>query len=111
MHDDEIERALRSDPGLTPSPGFTGRVMVSVRHAAREREALAFPWGRLSAGLAACAVVTVAAPLLGPRPELRELSRAAADLQLVSAAPWLATALVLAFLPSWWSLRLASRPN
>jgi hypothetical protein len=53
--------------------------------------------------------VTVAALLLGPRPDVRELSRAVADYELLSAAPWLATALVLSFLPSWWSLRLAGR--
>lgn len=106
MLDREIESALRNDPGVTPSPGFTGRVMVCVRHAAGEREALAFPWRRLATGLSVCAAVTVAGLLAAPRPDLEVVSRAVAESGLAVAAPWLAAALLSAFLPAWWSFRL-----
>jgi hypothetical protein len=101
MKDNDIERALRSDPGVTPSADFTGRVMVSVRQLAREREALTFPWRRLATGLSLCAVVTGAG-----LPELQATSGAVMESWLAVALPWLAAALVLAFLPAWWSFRL-----
>lgn len=109
MRDGAIERALRDDPGLTPSPGFTGRVMASVRLEAGERGALAFPWRHLAAGLSACAAVTAAGILLAPPPDLAALSRAVAAVALTQAAPWLAAAVVLTFLPTWWSMRLVGR--
>jgi hypothetical protein len=105
MLDHEIDRILRDDPGLTPSSGFVGRVMTRVHEAESERAALPFPWSRLLAGLAVCSGLTLAAILLGPRPDLQELGRAAAAHGLVAAGPWLGVALVLAFLPTWWSLR------
>lgn len=109
MHEIEIERALRNDPGLTPRPGFTGRVMVSVRQAAGEREGLAVPWLPLVAGLAFCAAVTGAGLLAGPRPDLQTLSRSVAGSGLAASFPWLAAALLCGFLPAWWSFRLLAR--
>jgi hypothetical protein len=109
MDANEIDRVLRDDPGLAPSPGFAGRVMVSVRQAAEQREGLPFPWRRLASAIAASALVTVGGLAAGPRPDLAALSRAAVDYGLAASAPWLAAALVLAFLPAWWSLRLAGQ--
>jgi hypothetical protein len=102
MLDNDIERALQDDSGVTPSADFAGRIMVSVRQVAREREALAFPWRRLVTGFALCAVVTVAG-----LPGLEAASGAAMESWTVVAVPWLSAALVVAFLPAWWSFRLA----
>ena len=51
---DELDRILASDDSLTPSAGFTARVMTAVQSAAVEEPPLPFPWGRFAFGIAAC---------------------------------------------------------
>lgn len=113
MRPDEIDRALREDRTLTPSPGFSGTVMRAVRQQAETREGLEFPWLRLAAGLATCAGLTVCGVVImlagsGPPPVdtaalISTLERSA----LAPAMAWASTALVGSYLLGWWSLRLA----
>lgn len=44
---DRLERALRNEETLTPSPGFTAAVMAEVRRQAEAPRPLPFPWGRV----------------------------------------------------------------
>jgi hypothetical protein len=104
----EIERALRDDPGMQPSLEFASRVMCAVRRQAGEQEALAFPWARLLTGLAAAALVTVVALALAPPPQLPDSTvRALNDPRLVQASIWVPTSLVGLWMLVRGSLRLA----
>jgi len=100
MSPNEIERALRDDRTIAPSPEFAGRVMRVVRQRADEREALAFPWRRLAPGLALCAAI-VAVGLVGGAPPLRVEST------LAQAVTWIPSVLAGSYALVWWSLRLA----
>jgi hypothetical protein len=55
----DIERILRDDPEITPSPDFAGRVMRTVHRDIELRGGLGFPWARLATGLVTCAVLTI----------------------------------------------------
>ncbi len=55
-----IERVLRQDEPVEPSSTFSLRVMAAVRQEAALPPPIAFPWRRLLAGLAACALLTSA---------------------------------------------------
>ena len=107
MNETEIERALRDEPEISPTPDFAHRVMRSVRHQAADHEAMPFPWKQLAAGLAASAGLALAGVLAGgasaPAP-LPELSG-----ELVNALTWLSTTLVGCLGLGWWSVRHAGR--
>jgi hypothetical protein len=51
---DELESILASDDPLTPSAGFTARVLTAVDAAATEEPPLPFPWGPFALGVLAC---------------------------------------------------------
>jgi hypothetical protein len=107
MNENEIDRALQSDVTIEPSSDFASRVMVAARRNAREREAIAFPWGRLLPGLLACAAVTVAGLVLGPPPELPEAAmRIVEDPVTVQAVAWIPTSLVAIWALVWMSMRV-----
>lgn len=106
MNDDAIGRALRDEPEVTPSLGFSHRVMRSVRHEADLRRAIPFPWKLCATGLAVAAAPTAAA-LLGGAPA--ETALPAPPEHLVTALGWLATTLTGIAGLTWWSLRFARR--
>ena len=51
---DELDRLLASDDPLTPSSGFTARVMAAVDVVATEDPPLPFPWVPFALGIVAC---------------------------------------------------------
>ena len=106
MNDDAIDRALRDEPEVTPSLGFSHRVMRSVRHEADLRGAIPFPW-KLFATVLAVTAALIAAGLLGGAPV--ETALPAAPEHLVTALGWLATTLTGVAGLTWWSLRFARR--
>ena len=108
MNAKEIDRALREDETIEPSPIFASRVMGAVRRQVADQDAIAFPWSRLLPGLVACAAVTAAAflytpPLEIPGPVMAMLR----DPLLLQAATWGPTLLIGTWLLVWGSLRLA----
>jgi hypothetical protein len=108
MNANEIDRALREDRTVTPSPDFAARVTIAVRHQAGEHEGLAFPWRRLLPGLVACTAVAVAAVILGGAPEIpAAVTRVMQDAAVVHAATWIPMSLLGSWMLVWTSLRLA----
>jgi len=63
MRPDEIERALRAEPPVEPSAGFTASVMEAVRAEAAAPPPLAFPWRRAAPALACAGLCLVATGL------------------------------------------------
>jgi hypothetical protein len=110
MNHDEIERALRDDETITPSPDFSARVMRAVRQEAEDLGAIRFPWSRALPGLILCVLGLAAGLVTSPPPaaELRFLNDAVAKtLQVVPA-----TTLIMALAPllgSWILVRLTFR--
>jgi hypothetical protein len=108
MNANEIDRALREDPAITPSPAFAVRVMGAVRRQAAEHGALSFPWRRLIPGLAACAVVTVVSLALAPPPAVPEVVvRAIEHPAAGQTASWVTIFLLGTWMLVWFPLRLA----
>lgn len=107
MNDDTIDRALREESEITPSLGFSHRVMRSIRHERAYRQAIPFPWRLFAAGLG----VSVALILLGTfvlAPPQNALPEFPEPLGLALAV--LAATLTGILGLTWWSLRLA-RPR
>ena len=50
----ELDRILAADDSVTPSSGFTARVMTAVDAAVTEEPPLPFPWGPFALGVLAC---------------------------------------------------------
>jgi len=65
MNPEDINRMLRHEPRIRPSPGFTARVMDAVRMEDAQSRAIRFPWQVLAAGLTAAAGLTVIALVAG----------------------------------------------
>ena len=103
MKPNEIERAMRTDTTVTPSPDFADRVMRAVRVEADTTRGLEFPWKWLAAGLAACAALIVAGFLAGAR----GVDLDAASPATTQALTILPMSLVGTLLLLWWSRRLA----
>lgn len=61
MRMDDIESALRSEPGIEPSAGFAAAVMARVRAEAAAPAPLVFPWRRALPALALAGFCLVAA--------------------------------------------------
>ncbi len=57
LDDAGIDRALREERSVAPSPQFAARVMRSVREEADATQALPFPWIRFGLGLALAGLV------------------------------------------------------
>ncbi len=107
MNDDAIEQALRDEPEITPSLGFSHRVMRSVRHEADLRRAIPFPWKPFAAGLGITAAL-IAAGVLGGGGSTETILAAPPE-HLITALGSLATTLTGVLGLTWWSLRFAGR--
>jgi hypothetical protein len=108
MNANGINRALREDRTIEPSPIFASRVMGAVRRQASDRDALAFPWSRLLPGLVACVAVTGMAFLYSPPLTIPEpVTAMLRDPVLLQAATWGPTLLIGTWLLVWGSLRLS----
>jgi hypothetical protein len=108
MNPNEIDRALREDRGIAPSPAFAARVMGAVRRQADDREAIAFPWLRMLPGLVASLVIVVATVILAPPPEIpRSVVQVLENPAFVQAATWVPMGLLGTWLATWLSVRLA----
>jgi hypothetical protein len=107
MNANEIDRALREDRGIAPSPAFASRVMGAVRRQAEDREAIAFPWLRLLPGLVASVAIAGASVVFAPPPEVPQtVVRALENPAVVQAATWVPMALLGTWLATWLPLRL-----
>jgi hypothetical protein len=53
MHDDELDRILRADQPIAPSPMFASKVMHAVYREAATPPPIGFPWKRALPGIAA----------------------------------------------------------
>ena len=104
MNQDTLDQALRNEPEITPSPGFSHRVMRSVRREADLRQAIPFPWKPIAAGLAVTTALTLAGALGGGAPPAPALP---AD--LAAGLGWLSTTLAASLGLVWWSVRFARR--
>ena len=104
MNDDTIDRALRDEPEIMPSLGFSHRVMRSVRHEAAYRQAIPFPWKIFAAGLGVSVAMILVGTIIGAPPQaaLPELPE-----HLVQALAALATTLTGTLGLAWWSVRFA----
>lgn len=107
MRDDAIDRALRDEPEIHPSAGFSQRVMRSVRQEADRQGAIPFPWRQLGAGLALSAGVAIIGAITGDAPP--EAALPDRFVYLAPALAWLSTALASSLGLAWWSLRFAGR--
>ena len=107
MSTDPIDQALRDEPQITPSAGFSARVMRSVRREADRRQALPFPWKPLAAGVAVSAALALAGALTGEAPP--QVPAPEGLTYLAPALAWLSTALVASLGSAWWSVRFAGR--
>lgn len=109
-HSGDIERVLRAEEPMEPSPGFSWRVMESVRREAAVPAPIAFPWQRLLAGIAAwCALIAAgAAALSSSAVELRLPALHWDDPALTAAASGLGWTM-LALAGTYLLTRLARR--
>jgi len=108
MNANEIDRALRGDRTIAPSPEFASRVMGAVRRQVGEREALPFPWRRLVPGLLASAAVTIAALLFLPPPTIPEsVASLLRDQAVAQSLTWVPVGIVGTWALIWSSMRLA----
>jgi hypothetical protein len=103
---EEIDRALRSDPGMQPSAEFASRVMGAVRREVQDQGSIAFPWRRLLPGLIVCCLLTVAALIFAePRPVPEPIATTLRDPRFVQAATWVP----LYVLGTWVMIRAVLR--
>ncbi len=107
MSHDDIDQALRHEPEIAPSPGFSQRVMRSVRHEAAHRRAIPFPWKPIAGGLGVAAAATFIGVLGGGTPS--EAVLAPLPEHLAEALTWLTTTLVGILGLTWGSVRFARR--
>ncbi len=108
MPDDPIDRALRDQPEIAPSPELARRVMRAVRHEAAQRQGLPFPWHLAGGGVAIAAGLTLAA-LLGGGLTAPAAAPPAPPAWLAPAVAWLASTLVASLGLAWGAVRLAAR--
>jgi hypothetical protein len=111
MRHEDIDLMLSRDDNIVPSSGFTASVMDAVSREATAPPPIPFPWKRALPGLGWCLAVTIAPLTLGPGSG-GNLPPAPAALGLstaLSAAGWIAAALVLAFASVLLSLRMTRR--
>ena len=110
MSSDDIDRLLREDRNIEPSPYFAGNVMRAVRRSVDDRAAIAFPWKRLVPGLAVC-VAAIVAGAIGGAPGIppEVASRAAENLARFQVVTWVPAAIAGTYLLVWWSMRVAAR--
>jgi len=59
----DLDRILRTEPTLSPPPGFVGGVMATVHRRAEEPPPIAFPWRSAAVGFGAGALLIVAAAI------------------------------------------------
>lgn len=102
MNDDTIDRAMRDEPEITPSLGFSHRVMRSVRSEAAYRQAIPFPWKPFVAGLGISVALILAGVLVGAPPQA---ALPTPPEHLVQALAVLATTLAGILGLAWWSMR------
>ena len=76
----EFDRILAADDPLTPSSGFTARVMTAVA----ETPPLPFPWVRFALGVLACAVAAVSIASFPSLAGARQALEGVADMPGVS---------------------------
>jgi hypothetical protein len=98
MHMDELDRILSTDEPLTPSSGFTARVMESVHDAAAQPPPLPFPWGRFMTGVLASLASLASGAVLVTSPEASTLGAALAGYADVAAPVGYALAVAAACL-------------
>ena len=109
MNPDDIDRALREDETVTPSPEFAARVMRSVRHEAEDLGAIAFPWSRVVPGIVVCTIVLIVGIVAG-RPVIDPETVENAGTGVVQVIPaetfvWM----VAPLLGSWLLVRVSLR--
>lgn len=108
----EIERILRAEELVEPSPWFSRRVMESVRREATAAPApIEFPWRRWLAGIAACGALIAAgaAALSSSAGEPRLPALALGDPALAAVASglgWTLAALAGTYLLTWLARQL-----
>jgi hypothetical protein len=102
MNPDAIDRALRSDRRIEPSPAFHPDVMRAVRAQAAIGPRRRFAWRHLES---AAVAASVAVPLLVAG-RLLEGSGAAAE-DIAEAARWLVPTLSATLAGAWWLTRTA----
>lgn len=105
LDDAGIDRALRAERSLEPSPQFAARVMRSVRDEADATQALPFPWVRfgLGPGLAGLILLLLLGTSAGSASEWTVGPAVALTVELASVTLAGTFALVT------WSLRLGRR--
>jgi hypothetical protein len=103
MTPDELDRILSSEDSLTPSSGFTAKVLAAVRMPPAQPLRRPFPWLRFGTGLAASAMMAGAGAILLDRstPTLATLvpSLAAVASQFALAAAVTVLSLAIAVVP------------
>jgi hypothetical protein len=112
--DDAIDRLLRAEEIVEPSPAFVRRVMVAVHLAAERPEPLRFPWWQcLVALVSGAAVLTAGAVLIlwsGTGTHLPVLPASAPRLEAtLNAVGLTVTALAASWLLTWSAQRLVRR--
>ena len=107
MRNDVIDQALRDEPEIEPSLGFSQRVMRSVREEADHRRAIPFPWRLVAASVAISAGLALAGVVTGEASP--EVATPAGLTALGPALAWLSTALAASLGLAWWSVKFARR--
>lgn len=113
----DIERVLRAEEIMAPSPGFALRVMDFVRQEAAVPPPIEFPWQGLLAGIAAIAAIAAccawvaagSAALLSSGVELRLPALRWDDPALTAVASglgWTLAALAGTYLLTWFAREL-----
>ena len=105
LDDGGIDRALREERSLEPSPQFAARVMRSVREEADATQSLPFPWVRfgLGPGVAGIVLLLLLGTSAGSASEWTVGPAVALTVEVVSITLTGTFALVT------WSLRLGRR--
>jgi hypothetical protein len=103
MQDAEWESALADDQPITPSSGFSLRVMEAVRRDAR-RQRLRFSWPIVFSTLGISATLVVMTVWAGSG-----VAESAGMDRVADAVGWISVTSAMSALTAWWSLRLASR--
>lgn len=110
-----IERILRADDHLEPSPGFSLRVMAAVRREAATPAPIPFPWRRFVAGIAVCGALIAAgavtlarsaAELPQPAPSWPAPALSGSALAAATGLGWTLAALAGAYCLTWFADRL-----
>lgn len=107
MNDDAINRALSDEPEITPSLGFSHRVMRSVREESAHRRAIPFPWKPIATGLGTTVAVVLVGVLRGAP---LQAALPAPPEHVVQALAALGATLNGVLGLTWWSVRF-TRPR